>query len=136
MLIKAQQKFIRTSPRKLRLVADAIKPAVSPQRALVYLEYMDKKAAGPLSKVIKQALANATNNLKLPVDSLSIKEIQIGQGPTYKRGRPRSRGLYHPIAKRTSHITVVLETSPKETSKSEIRNSKLETKKESQNKNV
>lgn len=117
MLIKAEQKFIRISPRKLRLVADAIKSTVSPQRALVYLEYMDKKAAGPLSKVIKQALANATNNLKLPADGLFVKEIQIGQGPIYKRGRPRSRGLSHPIAKRTSHITVVLESKASEEEK-------------------
>lgn len=114
MLIKAQQKFARTSPRKLRLVADSLRAVRSPQQALVYLEHMKKRAAGPLSKVVKQAVANATGNLKLPTEGLVIKEIQIGGGPIYKRGRPRSRGLSHPIAKRTSHITVVLESQGKE----------------------
>lgn len=109
MLIKAQQKFLRTSPRKLRLVANLVKRGSKPQDVLDKLYYVPKRAAGPLIKVVKQAMANATNNMSLLSDSLKIKEIQIGQGPTYKRGRPVSRGRFHQIKKRTSHITVVLE---------------------------
>lgn len=110
MIIKAQQKFIRTSPRKLRLVVDSIKKLKSPQIILNFLQHIDKQAAKTLSKVLKQAIANATNNTNLPTDSLKIKEIQVGTGPTYKRGQPVSRGRSHPIMKRTSHVTVILES--------------------------
>lgn len=110
MFIKAQQRFIRTSPRKLRLVVDSIRSVRLPQQVLVYLEQTNKAAARIILKVLKQAMANAVNNLKLPADNLFIKEIQVGAGPTYKRGRPVSRGRLHAIAKRTSHVTVVLES--------------------------
>ncbi len=108
MIIKAEQKYVRTSPRKLRLVADAVR-GLSPFRALAYLEKINKRAALPLAKVIKQALANGKNNLGLSEDSLKIHELMINEGPVYKRARPVSRGMSHPIAKRTSHIRVILE---------------------------
>lgn len=117
MLIKTQQKFVRTSPRKLRLVADSVRKLQSPQLAVLYLEQMQKRAAGVLSKVIKTAIANGTNNLKIAGDSLVLREIQIGGGTTYKRGQAVSRGRFHAIAKRTSHITVVLESQENENSK-------------------
>lgn len=119
MLIKAQQKFLRTSPRKLRLVAGLIKRGSRPHDVLSFLPHVQKNAAKPLIKVIKQAIANATNNLSLSVDSLKIKEIQINQGPSYKRGQPVSRGQLHPILKRTSHITVILETEESKKVKNE-----------------
>jgi large subunit ribosomal protein L22 len=109
MLIKAQQKHIRLSPRKVRLVADAIR-GLSLSEALEYLAHLNKKAALPLLKTLKQAVANATNNLKLKEDDLSIKEIQINEGSTLKRWQPVSRGRAHSILKRTSHIKVILES--------------------------
>ncbi|MBI2590706.1 MAG: 50S ribosomal protein L22 [Candidatus Blackburnbacteria bacterium] len=134
MLIVAKQKFVRTSPRKLRLVADGIRGLESPTLAVTYLDQVQQKAAEILGKVIKTAIANATNNLKLGLESLKLHEIQIGEGPTYKRGQPVSRGRFHKIEKKTSHITVVLEAVPQEARKSQIRNSKSETKKKTKRK--
>lgn len=110
MKIKAEQKFIRTSPRKLRLVADVVR-GLGPQEAIRQLEIIRKNAALPLAKVIKQAIANASNNLQINQNSLQISSIEINEGPTFKRWQAVSRGRAHSILKRTSHIKVVLETS-------------------------
>ncbi|MDP3888491.1 MAG: 50S ribosomal protein L22 [bacterium] len=112
MDIIAQSKFIRTSPRKLRLVARSLR-GLSAQKALVLLNQMDKRAADPLAKTIKSALSNAVNNFKASAEELKIKTIDIGGGPIYKRSQPVSRGRAHEIKKRTSHIKVVLETGRK-----------------------
>lgn len=112
MLIKAEQKYLRMSPRKLQAVASLVR-GMAPFRALAFLEHIQKRAALPIKKVVKQALANARNNNKIPEDELVIRELVIGQGPTYKRFRPVSRGRAHSIKKRTSHIRVVLEKVPK-----------------------
>lgn len=113
MIIKAEQKYIRMSPRKLRLVADVVRELDSPKMVLSYLENINKRAAQPISKVIKQAIANAKNNAGVTEGELRIKEIIINQGPVYKRFRPVSRGRAHGIKKRTSHIRVILETKIK-----------------------
>lgn len=110
MLIIAKQKFIRTNPRKLRLVIDTIRKTVLATDALAVLDSIEKRAAKVVSKVVKQAIANSTNNYNLPVSTLKIKELQVSGGPTYKRGQPVSRGRFHEIKKRTSHITVILES--------------------------
>lgn len=112
MLIKAEQKYLRMSPRKLRAVGSLV-AGMAPFRALSILEHIQKRAALPIGKVIKQALANARNNSKIAEDELVIRELVIGQGPTYKRFRPVSRGRAHSIKKRTSHIKVILETKMK-----------------------
>lgn len=109
MEVKAEQRYIRMSPRKLRQVADSVRGIKTPGEMLSYLERIERRAAVPLAKVIKQAVANATNNLGLAEGSLRIKNLQIGEGPIYKRFRPVSRGRAHPIQKRTSHIRVILE---------------------------
>ncbi len=93
----------------MRLVATAVKNLV-PEEALDKLKFLNKRAAQPLAKVIKQALANATNNFKLKKESLKFKSIQIRKGSTYKRWRSVSRGRAHSIFKRTSHIRVILES--------------------------
>lgn len=113
MIIKAEQKYIRMSPRKLRLVADVVRGLDSPKMILSYLENINKRAAQPIGKVIKQAIANAKNNAGVTEGELRIKELIINQGPFYKRFRPVSRGRAHGIKKRTSHIRVVLETKIK-----------------------
>lgn len=100
----ATQKFLRMSPRKLRLVVDAVKK-MTPSEALVVLPFSGKRAAEPLSKVIKTAVANAVQG-GANAETLVFAEIQIGQGPTLKRGRPVSRGQWHPIRKHMSHIRV------------------------------
>lgn len=111
MLIKAEQKFIRMSSTKLRFVANSIRK-MDPDRAIAYLEYLPKRAGAPLVKTIKQALANARNNLKL-TGTLVIRELSVGEGPRYKRGMAASKGQYHPIVKKTAHIRVILETVEK-----------------------
>jgi large subunit ribosomal protein L22 len=104
------------SPRKLRLVADVVRE-LEPIRALEILPHVGKRAAGPMAKVVKSAIANAKQK-GFSEGDLIFKEIQINDGPTLKRGRPVSRGRWHPIKKRMSHIKVVLTTrnlSKKET---------------------
>lgn len=107
MLITASATNIRTSPRKLRLVADLVRP-LPLDTALVTLKQLRKRAALPLAKVLRQAQANAVNNLNLAKDKLTIKTIEINAGPIMKRGRAVSKGRGHSIKKRTSHIKVVL----------------------------
>lgn len=107
MEVKAVQKYVRVSPRKLRLVADAIRE-MSPQEALDILPFLKKRATEPLSKVIKTALANA-KDVGLTEEKFKFKSIQINEGPRLKRGRPVSRGMWHPFQKKMSHIVVILE---------------------------
>ncbi|MEA3355412.1 MAG: 50S ribosomal protein L22 [Patescibacteria group bacterium] len=116
-MIKAESKFIRTSPRKIRLVADLVRN-MSLTEAVNTLTYLRKRAAKPLLKTIKQAIANAVNNLNLNKDSLEIQSIEVNEGATYKRWNPVSRGRAHSIFKRTSHIKVILKSNkPKKTIK-------------------
>lgn len=107
MDITAQAKFVKMSPRKVRLVTEAIKK-MPPVLALSQLALMPKAAADPVAKVLKSAVSNATNNAKLAAESLVIKSVTVGGGPAFKRWRPVSRGRAHPYKKRMSHITVVL----------------------------
>lgn len=115
MLIKAEQKYIRISPRKLRVVADMVRKISSPEEAAELLEVVNKRSAKALRKVFLQAIANATNNFSLAKDSLKVHELQIAEGPIYKRLRPVARGRVHPIQKRTSHIRLILEATEKST---------------------
>ncbi len=111
MEIKSVQKFVKTSPRKLRLVANLAKK-MSPTEAIEALPFSRKRAATPLVKVIKTAVANAKVKGAKEED-LIFKEIQINEGPVQKRGRPASRGVWHPYKRRMSHIRVVLEERKK-----------------------
>lgn len=106
MEIIATQKYLLMSPKKIRVVADMarkLKPAV----AIETLPFTGKIASEPLIKVIKSAIATAKAKGINEAD-LIFKEIQIGEGPRLKRGRPVSRGQWHPIKKRMAHIRVVL----------------------------
>ncbi len=115
MEITATQKFIRLSPRKVRPVVAMIKK-MTPAKAVEILPFVAKRSAMPLAKVIKTAIANAVQR-GAAVDDLKFKEIQIGEGPTLKRGTPVSRGRFHPIKKRMSHIRVTLTTDKEVTKK-------------------
>lgn len=105
--MKHIQKYIRTSPRKLRLIADAIRP-LTPVQALEHLKFVEKSAATPMYKAIKTALANAKTNFGKNPNSLVFQELDVQTGFTIKRFRAVSRGSAHHIMKRTSHIRVVL----------------------------
>ncbi len=111
MEIKSVQKFVKTSPRKLRLVANLAKK-MKPTEAIEALPFSRKRAAAPLVKVIKTAVANAKDR-GLKEENLIFKEIQINEGPSLKRGRAASRGMWHPYKRRMSHIRVVLEEEKK-----------------------
>lgn len=106
------QKFIRMSPKKIRVIVASIKK-MTPEKAVEILPYINKRAAEPLQKTIKSAIANAKMQGAKSED-LIFKEIQIGEGPRLKRGMAAPRGRYHPILKRMSHIRVVLGTKPQE----------------------
>jgi large subunit ribosomal protein L22 len=110
-LVRAHQTFLRTSPRKLMLVAGLIRH-LKVSDALTQLTLSPKRAARPLKKILVQAQKNAVNNSLLKSDSLKIQSVAIGEGPIYKRWRPVSRGRAHPIMKRTSHITITLVGEP------------------------
>ena len=108
MDIIAKTENVRVGPRKLRLVADAIRK-MSPQDAVVKLGFLSKSASEPMAKGLKSALANDEHNFKLNMSDLKIKSILVNEGLKMKR-QDKSHNK-HPglIQKRTSHITVVLE---------------------------
>lgn len=109
MLIKAEIKFLKTGPRKVRLVADLVRP-MSVAEAMTILKHLPQRSATHVLKLFKQAVANAVNNHNLSKDSLSIHTLEINTGPTYKRFQPVSRGRAHSILKRTSHLKLVLKS--------------------------
>ena len=108
MLITAEQKNIRQTPRKMRLVANQVRK-MSLEKAVGQLAVMERKASEEILKVIKQAVANATNNLGFKIEDLSLVNILVMDGPIYRRFRAVSRGRGHGIDKKTCHVKVVLE---------------------------
>ena len=112
MEVRAVAKSVRISPRKIRLVADAVRD-LSIDEALQLLDAAEKRAALPIAKTINSAVANAINNAKLDRANLTIGSIQIAEGQPLKRFHPSTRGRIHPYKKRSSHITVVLKENPK-----------------------
>jgi large subunit ribosomal protein L22 len=107
-MAKAILKNYRQSPRKVRLVANTIR-GQKVDKAIINLSFVAKRSALPIQKLIESAVANAKNNDNLDVDSLFIKSIQVDQGFTMKRWRPRARGVAHPIRKKTCKVTVVVD---------------------------
>lgn len=103
----ATLRFLRMSPRKVRLVVDVVR-GLSVAEALAQLKFSPKGAARPVRKLIESAVANAVHNDKLDKDALFISAMTVDQGPTYKRTRPRAFGRAAMIRKRTSHVHVVL----------------------------
>ena len=105
--VRAVAKYIRTSPRKMRLVADLIR-GKSAQDAWNILEFTPKRAAGPMKKCLESAIANAQNNNDLSPEGLVVHRVMVDEGPTLKRFLPRARGRASAIKKRTSHITIIV----------------------------
>ena len=110
MEVKAQARYIRMSPRKVRLVLGVVR-GLTVEAAKQQLTFMNKAAAEPVLKLINSAVANALNNFGLSEATLKVKTIVADGGPILYRYRPRAMGRASPIRKRTSHITVVLEGS-------------------------
>ncbi|MFC4001554.1 50S ribosomal protein L22 [Prauserella oleivorans] len=113
----ARARFVRDSPTKVRRVIELIKGR-NANEALAILRFSPQAAAGPLAKVLASAMANAENNLDLDPDTLWVKNAYADEGPTLKRIRPRAQGRAYRIRKRTSHITVEVESRPEAKTKS------------------
>ena len=107
MEVRTRLRFVRIAPRKARLVADLIRGKRS-EEALNLLTFTKKAAAKIIIKLLKSAIANATQK-KMDVDRLYVKQITVDQGPTMKRFQPRALGRATTIRKRTSHIHIVLD---------------------------
>ena len=107
MEAKAVAKYIRSAPRKVRVVMNLIR-GKNVADAFAILKFTPKAGADVIEKVLKSAVANAENNFDMNVDKLYISSAYVDQGPTLKRIHPRSRGQAFSIFKRTSHVTVVV----------------------------
>lgn len=103
--MKAHLRQVRISPKKMNLVAEIVR-GKDVNEALETLQFMPKKAAKLLYKLLASAVANAQHNFKQDATKLKIEEIIVNEGVTYKRRQPISRGRAHPILKRTSNVTV------------------------------
>lgn len=106
--MRAFLKNYRQSPRKVRLVANAIRGKRVPD-ALMALSVLPKRATTPLKKLLLSAVANAKQGSDgKDMQLLFVKEIQVNKGVTLKRSMPRAMGRATPINKRASHITIIL----------------------------
>ncbi|MGA7054781.1 MAG: 50S ribosomal protein L22 [Mycobacterium sp.] len=107
----AVARFVRVSPTKARRVIDLVR-GKSVSEALDILRWAPQAASEPVAKVIASAAANAQNNDGLDPATLVVATIYADGGPTAKRIRPRAQGRAFRIRRRTSHITVVVESRP------------------------
>jgi large subunit ribosomal protein L22 len=105
----AQARYVRMTPMKCRRVVDLVR-GMNVQDALDQLRFQPQAAAEPVAKVIASAAANAENNKQLDPATLFISSAYVDEGPTLKRFRPRAQGRAFRIRKRTSHITVVVQS--------------------------
>jgi large subunit ribosomal protein L22 len=111
MEARAQARYARVTPRKARRVVDLIRglPAAEARAAL---QFAPQAASDPVGKVLASAIANAEHNNKLDTETLWVSRAWVDEGPTLKRFRPRMGGRAYRINKRTSHITVIVESRP------------------------
>jgi large subunit ribosomal protein L22 len=108
MAVRAQAKYVRTSPRKVREVVDQIRgKSVADARTVLVLT--NRGAAGLVAKVLDSAVANAENNNNLSADDLFVTEAYVDEGPTLKRWQFRAMGRVNRIRKRSSHITIAVD---------------------------
>jgi ribosomal protein L22 len=110
-VVRASARYVRTAPRKARLVADQVR-GLQIDRARALLQFSPRGAARDIQKLIDSAASNAENNHELVADDMKVAEITVDEGPTLRRYRPRALGRATRINKRTSHISVAL--SPEE----------------------
>ena len=116
--VKAINKNVRSSSRKIALVLDYIRGKKA-DIALRDLEFTRKRIAKDVSKTVKSAIANAENNYQYDIDNLFVKEAYVGKGLVMKRFRPRAKGRASGIKKPFSRITIILEEKKE---KKEVKN--------------
>ncbi len=107
MEARAEHKFARISPRKVKIVCDMIR-GKDVKTAEALMQQTPKAGCELMLKVLKSAVANAENNFNMDPDKLFVSETFANGGPILKRGMPRAQGRMYRINKRTSHITVVV----------------------------
>lgn len=112
--VKAEAKYIKISPYKLRRVADVIR-GKHVLEAVTLLTHLPQRGASVIAKVLRSAVANAEHNHKKNSDDLVVSTILVNDGPRLKRFQPRARGRIYQITKRTSHIYVGLKVAKEET---------------------
>lgn len=109
--VQAQLRHLRISPKKVRLVCNAVK-GMDATAATVRLSYMPQISAPIVLKLLRSAIANARHNNEIPVENLMVKNVMVNEAPALKRGKPAAFGSVHPIKKRGSHVTIVLGLKP------------------------
>ena len=105
MEAKAHLKYLRVSPRKVKILCDLIR-GKDVKTASAYLMQTPKAASEPMLKTLKSAIANAENNNGMNAENLYVSTAVANPGPVLKRGMPRAQGRYNRILKRTTHITI------------------------------
>ena len=103
----AYVKFVRMSPRKVKLVCDMIR-GLDVKTAAAYLSQTSKAACEPMAKLLKSAVANAENNFNMDIEKLYVSQVFATPGPILKRVMPRAQGRAYRINKRTSHVTLAV----------------------------
>ena len=106
-VVRARARYVRTTPRKARLVADQVR-GMPVTDALTLLDLSSRGAARPIAKLIGSAAANAENDHELVADDLRVAELRVDEGPTLRRWRARARGRATRVEKRTCHLSIEL----------------------------
>jgi large subunit ribosomal protein L22 len=110
VVVRARSKYVRSAPRKARLVMDHIR-GKEVEQARAILTHAPRAVADDILKLLNSAVANAESNYELGSDELRIQKAFVDEGPTIKRYRPRALGRATRINKRTSHMTIELTTT-------------------------
>ena len=110
--VRARARYVRTAPRKARLVMDHIR-GKRVEQAQAILQHAPRAVSTDILKLLNSAVANAESAYELGADELTIHRAFVDEGPTIKRFRPRALGRATPIHKRTSHMTITLTTEGK-----------------------
>ena len=107
MEVKGSAKYLKITPKKMRLVVDMIRK-MSVERAEAQLHFVPRKASALILKALRSVVASAEHNFNLKKDNLFIKKIVVNEGPSLKRWTPKAFGRATPIKKRTSHLEIIL----------------------------
>jgi ribosomal protein L22 len=110
VVVRARSKYVRSAPRKARLVMDHIR-GKEVEQARAILTHAPRAVADDILKLLNSAVANAESNYELGSDELRVMKAFVDEGPTIKRFRPRALGRATRIQKRTSHMTIELTTT-------------------------
>lgn len=110
LIVRARSKYVRSAPRKARLVMDHIR-GKEVEQARAILDHAPRAVADDILKLLNSAVANAESAYELGPDELRVRKAIVDEGPTIKRFRPRALGRATKINKRTSHMTIELTTT-------------------------